>query len=103
MRQNVRMFPRYVARVQELIGRTSLWPRAVQRAFFSEHMNNRERFTVIVFLWTNGCPPNLIEKRFQSFEDYDDQAIRHIKWVMNALIRNPNRWRAWNIQLGRSI
>jgi len=102
MRNNAQ-FARYVSYVVNLIGRTSQWPRAIQRAFFSDHMNNQQRFKVIVFLLNNGVPAMQVEKRFIAFDQYDDQAIRHVRWVINEWTKRPNRWQSWNILAGRSI
>jgi hypothetical protein len=93
---------RYCAHIQSLVGPTRLWPWGIRESFMQGHMTNPQRFTVVWFLRTNGCPELWVLNRFTDFEAYDHEAIRQVNWLLKEFNKRPNRYKTWDVVLGRS-
>ena len=70
--------------------------------FQKQHLNNPERFTVIVFLYRNGVNPVVIKDFFSECYNFDAAAWRQINWVVLEL-EHGRDWRQWNVVLQRSV
>ena len=92
----------YLVILQDLVGPSHRWPRSLRRMVFAQlHLNNTDRFTVIVFLYRNGVNPVII-KEFLSCYNFDTAAWRQIDYVVHALEQGRG-WRQWNVALQRSV
>ena len=93
----------YVKLLQDLVGSSHKWPRAIQRVVFGQtHLTNPERFTVIVFLYRNGVNPVIIKDFFSECYHFDAAAWRQINYVLRELEQGRD-WKQWNIVLKRSV
>lgn len=84
--------------------KSHLWPRAISSIVYNKiHLNNQERFKVIVFFLGNGMSPEHIRDFFRihinNRQQYDAQAWRQIEWIIKNF---PNRWSWWDCNLNRS-
>lgn len=97
-----RWISHYVKLLQEIVGPSKDWPRAISYLCFSaRHLKNRDRFTVIVFLLTNGVSPGMVKEFFDRVYSFDRQAWSHIDWIIkNYPTKN---WKAWNVALQKTI
>ena len=68
-----------------MLPKSHLWPHAIRDAFYSKHMNNKERFKVTVFFLCNGVDPELIKNAYQQRFKFDYEAWRQIVWVIVVL------------------
>lgn len=94
--------PKYVKQFQELVGPSKLWPRQIRSLVFSQkHLNNKQRFTVTVFLLANGVSAYIIQAYFQTCFYFDSQAWRQIKWIIQKY--PTSNWKQWNVALNKSI
>lgn len=94
--------PKHVKRFQELVGKTNLWPRTLRRLILQEiHLNNKDRFTVIVFLLCNGVHRYAIETYFEDCFAFDSEAWRQIKWVIQKY--PTSNWKQWNVAMNKSM
>lgn len=86
---------------QDLIGPSGQWPRAIRPLFFARnHLTNRERFTVVIFLLANGVNPVLIREFFSEVFPGDNWRY-HVDYLIR---RYPSsNWMAWNVALNRSV
>lgn len=51
----------YMKMFQEVIGPSNAWPNKIRFYLYGNaHLNNQQRFTVVVFLMANGINPELI-------------------------------------------
>lgn len=80
------------------------WPYAISRLVYNKiHLNNQERFKVIVFFLGNGMSPEHVRDFFRirvnTFQQYDAAAWRQIEWIIKNF---PNRWSWWDCTLGHS-
>ena len=92
----------YLILLQDLVGRSHKWPRAIQGMVFGQtHLNNPERFTVIVFLYRNGVNPVVIRDFLSECYHFDAAAWRQINHVLTELQRGQ-RWSQWNVHLKHS-
>ena len=93
----------YLVVLQDLVGASHRWPRAIQRMVFQkQHLNNPERFTVIVFLYRNGVNPAIIRDFLSECYRFDAAAWRQINYVLRELEQGRD-WKQWNIVLKRSV
>ena len=93
----------YFVLLQDLVGKSHRWPRAIQHMVFRQtHLNNQERFSVIVFLYRNGVDPCIIRDFFSECYQFDCAAWRQINWVVREL-EHGRGWKQWNVFLGRSV
>ena len=93
----------YVVLFQELVGKSYRWPRTIRDMVFAQHhLNNKERLTVIVFLYRNGVNPSVVRGFFLQCYDFDDCAWRQIDYVLRQLDKGVG-WKQWNVVLGCSI
>jgi hypothetical protein len=90
--------------IVDLIGPTSVWPRAIAHMFNNKcyHLRHKDRFTVVVFFLCNGVNPELIREWFamrpQAFTSKDLQQIDYI------VKKYPeSNWTAWNVAMGKSM
>lgn len=93
---------RWLVRLQDIIGPSHLWPRQIRRMIFEKtHINNKERFTFMVFAMNNGFNPALVIEFFEQAYSFDSAAWRQINWV----IKNypVKRWKSWNVIMQRTV
>lgn len=95
-------FRRYFVQVQNLIGRTHLWPQAIRNTLLTKpHLTNVDRFKVVIFFLCNGVSPQLIKSLLYSKFTFDQDAQRHIEYLITKY--PTSRWTAWNIAMNKSI
>lgn len=92
----------YLRIIQDLIGPTRYWPASIRIDMLSKPViTNQSRFKIVVFLLCNGVNPITIREALNAFFKLDDDAKRHIDWVIkNYPLR---KWKAWNIAMQMSI
>jgi len=99
---------KWVQVLQEIIGSTVDWPRAIKKTLFAtKKPSNPQRFALIVFLRVNGVQKNMTYNVMLNgifFDDFDAAARRQIRWVNE---RYPNKgsreWTAWNVAMRRTM
>ena len=93
----------YIVLLQDLVGKSHKWPRAIQRMVFQQrHLNNQDRFTVMVFLYRNGVNPVVIKDFFSECYRFDAAAWRQINWVVRELEHGKD-WTQFNVVLDRTV
>lgn len=94
--------PRYVKQFQELVGPSKQWPRMLRTLIFANnHLNNKQRFTVIVFLLCNGVNKYIIKSFFEKCFAFDSEAWRQINWVIDKY--PTSKWKQWNVSQNKSM
>lgn len=92
----------WVKTLQEIIGPTHKWPNQLRDLILrSRHVNNQQRFIIIVFMMCNGVQPMVVRDFFGERFDLDKAAWRQIDWVINKY--PTSRWTAWNVAMGKSM
>lgn len=81
--------------------KSHLWPKAIRDAFYKKHMNNTERFKVVVFFLANGVEPRVLMQALAEKFKFDKEAWRQIRWIVDKY--PTSNWKAWNIAERRSI
>lgn len=85
----------------EMLGPSHNYPRAIQKLIFQKpHLNNKERFTLVVFFMVNGIDPQkFVQFMFTKF-NFDQDATRQILYLVRKF---PNsKWKAWNVALQKT-
>lgn len=87
--------------VRDLVGPTHKWPRSIQRTLLQQrHLNNQDRFKIIVFLLANGVAPHLIKALLNARFKFDQEALRHIDYIINKY--PSSNWKAWNVAMNKT-
>jgi len=99
--------------VTNLIGKVHTWPHYMKRIVLSRtRPNNTERFTLIWFLRHNGVREAIVERLFNSTQwtpggimlrwNFDEQALRHIRYLLKLFNEKPNKYNTWDLTAGMS-
>lgn len=91
--------------LQEEIGSSKLWPWEIKRVIYGKkHLNNPERFKVLVFLYVNGLAKWKIKLFFTQLYVFDYQGWRHINYLLDHVQEKVinKQWHAWDIHAKQS-
>lgn len=85
----------------EVLGPSHEYPRAIQRCIYEHrHLNNTQRFKLVVFFMVNGVDPAIFVPWMLSRFNFDADAKRHILYLVRVY---PQRnWKAWNVALKKT-
>lgn len=91
----------YIAYFIDLVGPLDEWPNTISYLIKLRHLENQQRFKVIVFLLHNGISPNEVRYYLEECFEFDHAAWRQINWILRHWINMP--WTAWNVAMRRSV
>lgn len=90
--------------MQDVIGKSSLWPYRVRAAFWSRNPTHFERFLMVIFCWVNGLSPDILLQwlLYRRVCVEGDSRFQHIKAVFEFLSNGRgNHYYAYNVSMNR--
>lgn len=100
----IRNRARIFAKWSNIIGPRHVWPQSLSFLIYYDSINNSQRFALFWFLASNGYDPQYLPSDFkQAWPDLDAAAMRQLQWLKQEFRKDPNKYKAWNIYLKRTI
>ena len=80
---------------------TLTWPRDIQLLYNHTPMSDRDTFKFILFMFGNGCPPELCMKFLCTSYFYDrtrmNRRLYQIRWICSSLQDKAHHWHYFDI------